>query len=146
MKTSTCDGGYIVEFQVPLTSIDTDDGAEVTPPDPGSTMRFNLAIADNDKPVDGPYRYSVLWSEDRTKSPYFEGDGAWPVNLHLARPVKFELVTGPKGAAIDPETGELRWNTPKEPQTAKIAIRVRDAEKPEIANEATFTITTAAKP
>ena len=52
-------------------------------------------------------RYGVLWSEDRTKSPYFEGDGAWPVNLHLARPVKYELVAGPQGAAVDPETGVL---------------------------------------
>jgi hypothetical protein len=142
VKTSTFDGGYIVEFQIPLSTIDVDDGAEVTPPGPGSTLRFNLAIVDNDEPVNRQQRYVVLWSEDRSKAPYSVGDGAWPVDLHLARPVKYELVEGPKGAAIDPETGVLTWNTPKEPQTAKLTIRVHDAEKPALTSEASFTITT----
>jgi serine/threonine protein kinase/predicted Zn-dependent protease len=142
VKTSKCDGGYIVEFRVPLTLIDVDDGAEVTPPGPGSTLRFNLAIVDNDQPVDGPHRYCVLWSEDRSRSPYQEGDGAWPVDLHLARPVQYELVAGPKGAALDPETGVFTWNTPREPRTEKVTVRVRDAEKPELTAEASFTITT----
>jgi hypothetical protein len=39
----------------------------------------------------------------------------------------------------------LTWNTPKEPQTAKVTVRVSDAEKPEIGNEASITITTTAK-
>src|SRR5205823_3684572 len=56
VKTSTFDGGYIVEFRIPLSSIDVDDGAEVTPPGPGSTLRFNLAIVDNDEPVNGQQR------------------------------------------------------------------------------------------
>jgi hypothetical protein len=142
VKTSKFDGGYIVEFQVPLALIDVDDGAEVTPPGPGSTLRFNLAIVDNDQPVDGQTRYCVLWSEDRSRSPYQEGDVAWPVDLHLARPVQYELVAGPKGAALDPETGVFTWNTPKEPRAEKVTVRVRDAEKPELTAEASFTITT----
>ncbi len=88
--------------------------------------------------------YGVLWSEDRTKSPYFEGDGAWPVDLHLVRPVKYELVAGPQGAAVDSETGVLSWNAPKEPRAEKVTVRVRDAEKPELTAEASFTITTTA--
>lgn len=108
-------------------------------------MRFNLAIVDNDEPVDGQQRYCVLWSEDRTKSPFQEGDGAWPVDLHLARPVKYELVAGPKGAAIDPEAGVFTWEALKEPRIEKVTIRVRAAEKPEITAEASFTITTTSE-
>jgi formylglycine-generating enzyme required for sulfatase activity/serine/threonine protein kinase len=144
VKTSTFEGGYIVEFRIPLATIDVVDGAEVSPPGPGSTLRFNLAIIDNDKPVDTQERYCVLWSEDRTRPPLVEGDGAWPVDLHLNRPVKYDLVAGPKGAAIDPETGLFTWNAPKEPRTEKVTIRVRDAAQPEINAEASFTITISA--
>jgi tetratricopeptide (TPR) repeat protein len=143
-KTSPFDGGYIVEFRIPLATIDVDDGAEVTPPGPGSTLRFNLGIVDNDEAVDRQRRYGALWSEDRSKSPYFGGESSWPVDLHLARPVKYELAAGPKGAAIDPETGVLTWDTPKEPRTEKVAVRVRDLEKPEVNAEASFLITTTA--
>ena len=145
VKTSTFDGGYLVEFQIPLATIDIDDGAEVTPPGPGSTLRFNLAIVDNDKPFNGQERYGVLWSEDRTKAPLSDGDGSWPVDLHLARPVTYELAAGPAGAAIDPDTGVLTWKAPGQPQTAKVAVGVRDAEKPELTAVASFTITTRAE-
>jgi hypothetical protein len=144
VKTSTFSGGYIVEFRIPLATIDVDDGAEVAPPGPGSTLRFNLAIVDNDEPINGQQRYSVLWTEDRSKSPYFEGETSWPVDLHLARPVKYELVSGPSGAAIDAETGVLTWNTPKEPRTEKVIVRARDLEKPEVTAEASFMISTTA--
>ncbi len=145
VRTSKFDGGYIVEFRIPLATIDVVDGADVSPPGRGSTLRFNLAIVDNDEPVNGQQCYGVLWSEDRTKSPMLEGDGAWPVDLHLARPVKYEIVAGPKGAAIDAETGVFTWDTPKEPRTEKVTIRVRDAEMPEITAEASFTITTTSE-
>ena len=141
VKTSTFHGGYIVEFQIPLATIDVSDGAEVAPPGPGSTLRFNMAIVDNDKPVDGQQRYCALWSDDRTKAP-MDGDGAWPVDLHLALPVKYELAAGPKGAAVDPETGVFTWDAPNEPRTEKVTVRVRDVEKPEITTEGSFTITT----
>src|SRR5262249_15295470 len=143
-KTCPFDGGYIVEFRIPLATIDVDDGAEVTPPGPGSTLRFNLGIVDNDEAVDGQRRYGALWSEDRSKSPYFGGESSWPVDLHLARPVKYELAAGPEGAAIDPETGVLTWNTPKEPRTEKVTVRVRDLEKPELMAEASFLVITTA--
>ncbi len=77
-------------------------------------------------------------------TPLAAGETGWPVDLHLARPVKYELVAGPKGAAVDPETGVLTWNTPREPRTEKVTIRARDIEKPELTTEASFTITTAA--
>jgi hypothetical protein len=94
--------------------------------------------------VNGQERYAVLWSEDRTKAPLSDGDGTWPVDLHFARPVKYELAAGPPGAAIDPDTGVLTWKAPGQPQTAKVAVRVADVEKPELTALASFTITTTA--
>ncbi len=142
VKTSTFAGGYIVEFLIPLRTIDVADGDAVTPPGPGATLRFNLAIVDNDEPVNRQQRYVFLWSDDRTKVPFLEGDGAWPVNLYLAYPVKYELVDGPKGATLDPETNVLTWSTPKQPMTTHVTVRARDVLKPEITAEARFAITT----
>ena len=101
-----------------------------------------VAIVDNDDPVDRPYRYAVLWSEDRTTSPYIEGDGAWPVDVYLAYPVRYELVEGPEGATLDPETNVLTWYTPRRPLTTHVTVRARDVLKPEITAEARFAITT----
>ncbi len=73
------------------------------------------------------------------------GDGSWPVDLHLARPVKYELAAGPKGAAIDPETGVLTWNAPQSVGAENVTIRVRDKEHPEITSEASFIISMTAR-
>jgi hypothetical protein len=145
VRTSTFEGGYIVEFRIPLAAIDIADGMKVAPPSTGTTLRFNLAIVDNDQPVDDQQRYCVLWSEDRTKAPFLEGDGTWPVDLHLARPVNYELAAGPKEAAIDAETGVLTWNAPQSVGAENVTIRVRDKERPEITSEASFMITTTAR-
>jgi hypothetical protein len=53
------------------------------------------------------------------------------------------MVTGPKGAAIDRETGVFTWRASKGLRTEYVTIRVRDTEKPEITAEASFAITTA---
>jgi hypothetical protein len=140
-----CKGGYVVEYRIPLSTIDTDDGVEVTPAGPGATLRFNLAIADNDEVLERQDRYGFLWGNDTSSSPYFQGESGWTVDLHLARPVKYQLVAGPKGATLDSETGLFIWNTPQEPQTAKVTVRVQDLEKPDLSAEASFTITTTAK-
>jgi tetratricopeptide (TPR) repeat protein len=141
--TSTFPGGYIVEFRVPLTMIDTVDGPEVKAASSGSTLRFNLSILDNDEPVADQPRRGELWhiGIGIAQMAWWVGDGpGWPVDLHLARPVKYELVDGPKGATIDPESGLFVWQTPKEPQTAKITVRVRDADKPDLTDEASFLV------
>ena len=145
--TSTFPGGYIVEFRVPLTIIDTVDGPEVKAASSGSTLRFNLSILDNDEPVADQQRRGELWhiGIGIAQMAWWTGDGpGWPVDLHLARPAKYELVDGPTGAAIDPETGVFTWQTPKEPQTAKITVRVRDVEKPDWTDEASFLVVSTA--
>ena len=63
----------------------------------------------------------------------------WPEESHTS------LVAGPPKATLDPETGLFKWNTPLEPQTAKVTIRARDAEKPELTAEGSFTVTTTPK-
>jgi serine/threonine protein kinase len=143
VKTAPFAGGYQVVFRIPLATIDVLDGPAARPPGPGSTMRFNLGIVDNDEPVvDKQQRYCVLWTEDRNKPPMSQGDGSWPVDLHLARPVTYELVAGPAELLIDPESGVLTWNAPDQPRTERVTIRVRDVEKPELTALARFTITT----
>ena len=140
-----CEGGYVIEMRIPLDLIDVDDGGEVKAAAPGSTLRFNLAIVDNDEVVDRQDRYGMLWSNDVKSSTYWQGEAGWLVDLHLARPIAYELVDGPKGATIDTESGVLTWKTPAEPQVANVKVRARGVEKHELAAEASFTITTTAK-
>jgi hypothetical protein len=142
VRTWAFDGGYVVEFRIPLKAIDVDDGLAFAPAGPGSTLRFNLAITDNDEPVNGQRRYAVLWSHDPRKSPFMEGDGAWAVDVFLAYPVRYELVEGPEGATLDPESNVLTWSTPKWPMTTHVTVRARDVLKPELTAEARFAITT----
>jgi serine/threonine protein kinase/Flp pilus assembly protein TadD len=145
VTSSKCEGGYVIEYRIPLETIDTDDGAEVDFPGPGSTLKFNLGINDSDDVAEKPGRYAILWGNDQSTSPFHQGENAWAVDLHLTHPVKYELVAGPPGSKFDSETGVFTWDTPVEPQTANITIRVQDAEKPELSAEASFKITTTAK-
>jgi hypothetical protein len=62
--------------------------------------------------------------------------------VYLAYPVRYELVEGPEGAALDPETNVLTWNTPNRPMTTQVTVRARDVLKPEVTAEARFAITT----
>jgi hypothetical protein len=142
VAAAPCEGGYVVEFRILLSAIDTDDGLEVTPPGPGATLRFNLVVVDNDEAVQRQERYGILWSDDPSKSPYLQGEGTWLVDLHLARPVKYELVEGPKGAVVDPDSGLLTWKVPDQAPSAKFTLRARDVEQPELTATASFTIST----
>jgi tetratricopeptide (TPR) repeat protein len=145
VAAARCEGGYVVEYRIPLETIDTDDGAEVRAAGPGSTVRFNLAINDTDEATDRYERFGILWTNDPSNTPYLQGEKAWAVDLHLARPIKYELVTGPTGAAVDSDTGLFTWNTPSNPQTANVAVRIRDVDKPDLTALVNFTITTKAK-
>ncbi|MFO0849595.1 MAG: PKD domain-containing protein [Gemmataceae bacterium] len=82
VATSTFVGGYFVEFRIPLALIDTEDGPGFTPAGPGSNLRFNVAVNDNDALTSAQPVYAVLWKN--TGSPYAQGEAEWPVDLFLS--------------------------------------------------------------
>src|SRR5262249_25947722 len=82
VATSLVTGGYTMGFQVPLSLIDTQDGAGFTPAGPGSLLRFNAANTDNDHVISGQEKYAVLWKDGFT-GPYFDGEPSWLVDLFL---------------------------------------------------------------
>jgi cytoskeletal protein CcmA (bactofilin family) len=54
--TSRHAGGWIAEFRVPLSSIDTEDGPGITPAGAGSTIGWNMVNGDDDN-GGAPYEY-----------------------------------------------------------------------------------------
>ena len=103
----------------------------------GSVLRFNLAVFDHDQANDGMGRIAILWNGNPGRTVWEQGESGWRVDLLLALPVRYELVSGPPGATIDPETGALTWKVAESSQAAKFAVR-RDPARPEIADEASF--------
>jgi hypothetical protein len=84
--TSAVPGGYIVEFEIPLTLIDTQDGPGFCRATTGSKVLMNAAIADNDADlVDRVESFTTLWSEEEALSPFFGGEDLWVVELKLTR-------------------------------------------------------------
>ena len=81
--TSRTEDGYIIEFEIPLDLIDTQDGPEFRPAATGSELRLNVAINDVDEAVNKQTFYGMLWSEDRLWSPALGGEDFWPVALRL---------------------------------------------------------------
>ena len=79
--TSRVDGGYVLEFEIPLTSIDTQDGPGTTPAKTGDTLRFN--VGGSDKDAVGGRNIAILWAECSAVSPYSGGEGVWTVALRL---------------------------------------------------------------
>ena len=65
--------GYLVEFEIPLSSIDAIDGPEYASPGPGDTIGFNVAVADDDN---GGAPYNTDTPEDLVDSFGF-WDGSW---------------------------------------------------------------------
>jgi hypothetical protein len=58
--TRTYDGGYVVEFRIPLTSIDIEDGPGVTHPSPGDEVGLNISVNDDDD--GGSKEHYGVWS------------------------------------------------------------------------------------
>ena len=58
--TRTYEGGYVAEFRIPLTSIDTEDGPGVTHPAPGDQIGLNISVNDDDD--GGPKEHYGIWS------------------------------------------------------------------------------------
>jgi serine/threonine protein kinase len=81
--TSRTEDGYVIEWEIPLDLIDTQDGQGVRPAATGSELRMNLAINDVDEAVNKQSSLGMLWSEDRLWSPMLGGEDFWPVALRL---------------------------------------------------------------
>ena len=68
--------GYIVEIEVPLVLIDTQDGPPFPPPGPGSLLNLGLAVTDNDVEVHKQMSYAYLRTAKQTVSPWAGGESA----------------------------------------------------------------------
>jgi WD40 repeat protein/tetratricopeptide (TPR) repeat protein len=77
------DGGYVMEFEIPLRVIDTKDGPGSTPAKTGDTLRFNVGGTDLDNAGGTSSSYAMLWTEDPAVSPYTGGEEVWTVDLRL---------------------------------------------------------------
>jgi hypothetical protein len=83
-KSSRTPDGYIIEFEIPLTLIDTRDGPEFAPAKCGSELLVNFAFIDNDdSPTSGQMDYGIFCAEDPNLSPFLGGEDFWTVSLRL---------------------------------------------------------------
>jgi hypothetical protein len=84
----TTDTGYVVEWQIPLATLDTesDDADTITPAQTGDVMLFNAVVNDNDElGAAGQDVHGMLWvvETDSTRSPFGGGENIWMVPLML---------------------------------------------------------------
>jgi tetratricopeptide (TPR) repeat protein len=81
--TSRTEDGYVIEFEIPLDLIDTQDGPGLRPAATSSELRMNVSIIDFDEPASKVGSYGVLWCDDRQWSLAHGGEDFWPVALRL---------------------------------------------------------------
>ena len=83
------DAGWIVEWQIPLSSLDTDsdENATIVPAKTGDVMLMNFAINDNDEEgANGQDTHAMMWVvEDDPRSPFGGGENVWVVPLKLTQ-------------------------------------------------------------
>jgi Carbohydrate family 9 binding domain-like len=75
--------GYIVEMEIPLAVIDTQDGTPFAPAGPGSLLNLGLAVTDNDEEVHKQLSYAYLRTARQTDSPWAGGESAWNFAIKL---------------------------------------------------------------
>ena len=77
--------GYIIEFEIPLDLIDTEDGAGVTPATTGSFLLMNACVNDNDTRLVATETVGFLWNPDQERcvSLFGTGEDSWLVGLRL---------------------------------------------------------------
>src|SRR5262249_27934298 len=75
--------GYIVEIEIPLALIDTQDGPAYAPPGPGTLLNFAMAITDNDAAVQQQVSYAYLRTQNTNTSPWIGGENAWKFAIKL---------------------------------------------------------------
>jgi hypothetical protein len=83
--------GYVVEFQIPLGTLDREggEGDEVVPAKTGDMIPFNVALDDNDEGENlaGQNGHHILWQVEGANSPFGGGEPIWVVPLELSQPV-----------------------------------------------------------
>jgi Carbohydrate family 9 binding domain-like len=75
--------GYIVEMEIPLALIDTQDGPPFAPACAGSLLNLGLAVTDNDAEVHKQMSYAYLRTARQTTSPWLGGEAAWNFAIRL---------------------------------------------------------------
>jgi hypothetical protein len=75
--------GYIVEIEIPLALIDTQDGPAYAPPGPGSVLNFAMAVTDNDAAVRHQVSYAYLRTRNTNTSPWIGGENSWKFAIKL---------------------------------------------------------------
>jgi len=83
VATRRVDGGYIMEFEIPLSAIDTQDGPGAVAAKTGDILRFNVGGSDVDAVGGRSSNYAILWAENPAVSPYLGGEDVWTVALRL---------------------------------------------------------------
>jgi hypothetical protein len=81
-STSSGQAGYVVEFGIPLSVIQTSSGNAGL----GSSLMFNVGIDDNNTTTPFQENQGVLWLPSNGNSPYLAGETSWVVALNLVVP------------------------------------------------------------
>jgi len=75
--------GYVIEIEIPLKLIDTQDGPAFTAAGPCAVLNFALAVTDNDAEVSHQMSYAYLRTAKSNMSPWIGKEPAWKVLLKL---------------------------------------------------------------
>src|SRR5262249_29627744 len=81
LATRPATGGYVAEYRVPLSMINTVNAPGFTQAGPGSLLRFNVGTNDSD--ANTYHTYGILWTDNTNTSPYGGGENTWVVDLFL---------------------------------------------------------------
>jgi hypothetical protein len=82
--TSRAADGYVIEFAIPLDTIDTQDGPGFRSATTGSELRMNIDLLDFDESAKNTSSYAILWCEDRRNwSLTHGGEDFWSAALRL---------------------------------------------------------------
>jgi len=82
--TNRTSDGYVVEYEVPLTLIDVQDGPRTVPAGPGALINFGLAIDDFDSNVSPKRSFAYLRARPDVASPFRGGESSWSLGIRLA--------------------------------------------------------------
>ncbi|MEW6753912.1 MAG: sugar-binding protein [Candidatus Latescibacterota bacterium] len=106
-------GGYVVEFRIPLSSIDAESGAGVRAARSGDTLGFNITVGDDDSggaPYEHPDDGYGAWS-GRAEGWYYAAESDWG-RLHLSpTPAPPLALVSPNGSEVwaGSATYPIRW-------------------------------------